>query len=89
MEVLEKTVKVDHNLVHEHHGMAWVDGVMVEPHYKVHNYQCPSTDHAMQEMFASVFPSELSSADMGGYAVPVFPPTLECIPDIAHGKPCI
>lgn len=38
MEVLEKTGKVDHNLVHEHHGMAWVDGVMVEPHYKVHNY---------------------------------------------------
>lgn len=84
MEVLEKIGKVDHDLVHEHHGMAWVDGVTVEPHYKVHNYQCPSTDHAMQEMFASVFPSELSSADMDGYAVPVFPPTFESVFLISH-----
>lgn len=84
MEVLEKIGKVDHNLVHEHHGMAWVDGVTVEPHYKVHNYQCPSTDYAMQEMFASVFPSELSSADMDGYAVPVFPPTFESVFLISH-----
>lgn len=84
MEVLEKIGKVDHGLVHEHHGMAWVDGVTVEPHYKVHNYQCPSTDHAMQEMFASVFPSELSSADMDGYTVPVFPPTFESVFLISH-----
>lgn len=84
MEVLEKIGKVDHDLVHEHHGMAWVDGVTVEPHYKVHNYQCPSTDHAMQEMFASVFPSELSSADMDGYAVPAFPPTFESVFLISH-----
>lgn len=84
MEVLEKIGKVNHDLVHEHHGMAWVDGVTVEPHYKVHNYQCPSTDHAMQEMFASVFPSELSSADMDGYAVPVFPPTFESVFLISH-----
>ena len=84
MEVLEKIGKIDHDLVHEHHGMAWVDGVTVEPHYKVHNYQCPSTDHAMQEMFASVFPSELSSADMDGYAVPVFPSTFESVFLISH-----
>lgn len=84
MEVLEKIGKVDHDLVHEHHGMAWVDGVTVEPHYKVHNYQSPSTDYAMQEMFASVFPSELSSADMDGYAVPVFPPTFESVFLISH-----
>lgn len=84
MAVMEKIGKVDHGLVHEHHGMAWVDGVTVEPHYKVHNYQCPSTDHAMQEMFASIFPSELSSADMDGYAVPVFPPTFESVFLISH-----
>ena len=84
MEVLEKIGQVDHDLVHEHHGMAWIDGVTVEPHYKVHNYQCPSTDHAMQEMFTSVFPSELSSADMDGYAVPVFPPTFESVFLISH-----
>ena len=28
IDVLEKIGKVDHNLVHEHHGMAWVDGVI-------------------------------------------------------------
>lgn len=84
MDILEKIGKVDHALVHEHHGMAWVDGVTVEPHYKVHNYQSPSTDYAMQEMFASVFPSELSSADMDGYAVPVFPPTFESVFLISH-----
>lgn len=44
MAVMEKIGKVDHGLVHEHHGMAWVDGVTIEPHYKVHNYQRPSTD---------------------------------------------
>lgn len=67
MEVMEKIGKVNHGLVHEHHGMAWVDGVTVEPHYKVHNYQRPSTDRAMQEMFSSVFPVGLVSADMDGY----------------------
>ena len=84
MDVMEKIGKVDHGLVHEHHGMAWVDGVTVEPHYKVHNYQRPSTDQAMQEMFSSVFPSGLSSADIDGYAVPIFPPTFESVFLISH-----
>ena len=84
MAVMEKIGKVDHGLVHEHHGMAWVDGVTVEPHYKVHNYQRPSTDQAMQEMFSSVFPSELSSADIDGYEVSVFSPTFESVFLISH-----
>lgn len=84
MAVMEKIGKVDHGLVHEHHGMAWVDGVVVEPHYKVHNYQRPSTDQAMQEMFSSIFPTELSSADIDGYAVPIFPPTFESVFLISH-----
>lgn len=79
MAVMEKIGKVDHGLVHEHHGMAWVDGVTIEPHYKVHNYQRPSTDQAMQEMFSSVFPSKLSYADIDGYEVPVFSPTIESV----------
>ena len=79
MAVMEKIGKVDHGLVHEHHGMAWVDDVTVEPHYKVHNYQRPSTDQAMQEMFSSVFPSKLSYADIDGYEVPVFSPTIESV----------
>lgn len=84
MEVMEKIGKMNHGLVHEHHGMAWVDGVTVEPHYKVHNYQRPSTDRAMQEMFSSVFPVGLVSADMDGYQVPVFPPTFESVFLISH-----
>ena len=84
MAVMEKIGKVDYGLVHEHHGMAWVDGVTVEPHYKVHNYQRPSTDRAMQEMFASVFPDGLASADMDGYQVPIFPPTFESVFLISH-----
>lgn len=84
MAVMEKLGKVDHGLVHEHHGLAWVDGVTVEPHYKVHNYQRPSTDRAMQEMFASVFPYKLTEANMDGYAVPIFPPTFESVFLISH-----
>ncbi len=84
MVVMEKIGKVNHGLVHEHHGMAWVDGVAVEPHYKVHNYQRPSTDRAMQGIFSSVFPSELAHADIDGYGVPVFPPTFESVFLISH-----
>lgn len=75
LDVLDTIGKVDRNLVHEHHGMAWVNGVTVEPHYKVHNYQRPSTDTAMQEMFAKVFPEKLIEADIDGHKVNVFPPT--------------
>ena len=84
MAVMEKIGKVDHDLIHEHHGMAWVDGVTVEPHYKVHNYQCPSTDRAMQALFCDVFPDGLVSADMDGYQVPIFPPTFESVFLISH-----
>ena len=84
MAVMEKMGKVNHGLVHEHHGMAGVDGVTVEPHYKVHNYQRPSTDRAMQEMFSSVFPDGLVSADMDGYQVPIFPSTFESVFLISH-----
>ena len=84
MAVMEKLGKVDHGLVHEHHGMAWVDGVTVEPHYKVHNYQRPSTDRAMQEIFSSVFPTQLTHVDMDGNDVPILPPTFESVFLISH-----
>ena len=84
MAVMEKMGKVDHGLVHEHHGMAWVDGVTVEPHYKVHNYQRPSTDRAMQEMFSSVFPDKLVCVEIDGHEISVFPPTFESVFLISH-----
>ena len=72
LDVLDAIGKVDRNLVHEHHGMAWVNGVTVEPHYKVHNYQRPSTDKAMQEMFTEVFLDKLKEADIDGHKINVF-----------------
>lgn len=84
LNVLDTIGKVDRNLVHEHHGMAWVNNVTVEPHYKVHNYQRPSTDKAMQEMFSKVFPDKLIKADIDGYKVNVFPPTFESVFLISH-----
>lgn len=84
MLVLESLGKVDHSLVHEHHGMAWVDGMTVEPHYKVHNYQRPSTDRAMRGIFDKVFPASLCSANINGYDVPIFPPTFESVFLISH-----
>lgn len=84
MAVMESLGKVDHTLVHEHHGMAWVDGVTVEPHYKVHNYQRPSTDRVMQGIFAEIFPASLFSADIDGCDVAIFPPTFESVFLISH-----
>jgi hypothetical protein len=84
LDTLDTIGKVDRKLIHEHHGMAWVNGVTVEPHYKVHNYQRPSTDKAMQEMFSEVFPDKLIKADLDGYKVNVFPPTFESVFLISH-----
>lgn len=84
LDVLDTIGKVDRTIVHEHHGMAWVNGVTVEPHYKVHNYQRPSTDRAMQEMFAEIFPYKLLKADIDGNNVNIFPPTFESVFLVSH-----
>lgn len=84
LDILETIGRVDRYLVHEHHGMAWINGVTVEPHYKVHNYQRPSTDKAMQEMFAEVFPDKLITAGIDGHEVSVFPPTFESVFLVSH-----
>ena len=84
LDTLDTIGKVDRKLIHEHHGMAWVNGVTIEPHYKVHNYQRPSTDKAMQEMFSEVFPDKLIKTDIDGYKVNVFPPTFESVFLISH-----
>ena len=84
LDVLDTIGKVDRNIVHEHHGIAWVNGVTVEPHYKVHNYQRPSTDKAMQEMLAEVFPDQLIEVDIDGHKVHAFPPTFESVFLISH-----
>lgn len=81
---LEQIGEVDYELQHEHHGMAFVDGVTIEPHYKVHNYQHPQNDKAMQNMFDSIFPNLLKHIDIDGEKIPVFPQTFESVFLVSH-----
>ena len=84
LRLLEQIGKVDYELKHEHHSMAFVDGVVLEPHYKVHNYQHPKNDKAMQEMFKSVFPHALRFIDIDGTRIPVFPEAFESVFLLSH-----
>ncbi len=84
LDLLEAIGTVDRELIHEHHGMAFVDDVQLEPHYKVHNYQSPSVDDAMQRMFAEVFPKSLVEVKIGGEKIPAFPPAFECALLVGH-----
>lgn len=84
LDALDTIGQVDRSLIHEHHGMAFVDGVTLEPHYKVHNFQNPSVDEAMQKMFEEVFPQKLIEVEIGGEMFPVFPPSFECVMLVGH-----
>ena len=84
LKLLERVGRVDYVLEHEHHGMAFVDGVVVEPHYKVHNYQFPKNDKAMQKMFYSIFPHALEFIEIDGEPVPVYPKTFESVFLVSH-----
>ena len=77
LDLLEEIGEVDQNLVHEHHGMVYVDDVLLEPHYKVHNFQNPRVDKAMKKLFGEVFPERLASVRIGDMDVPVFPSAFE------------
>ena len=54
LDVLSTVSMVDRTLVHEHHGMARMHDVTLEPHYKVHNYQNHKTDSVMTDLFLQV-----------------------------------
>ena len=84
LSILEKIGTVNYDLVHEHHGMAYVDGVLIEPHYKVHNYQNNRHDKRMQSMFNEIFPLHLENIVVDCTKVPVFPATFESIFLISH-----
>ena len=84
LNLLESIGKVDRGLIHEHHGMAFVDGVQLEPHYKVHNFQNPSVDKAMKEMFNEVFPDKLITERIDDADIPTFPPAFECAFLVSH-----
>ena len=84
LDALEKIGTVDRGLVHEHHGMAIVDDVQLEPHYKVHNFQSPHVDNAIKGLFREVFPKQLVYEDVNSESIPTFPPTFECIVLVGH-----
>ena len=82
--ILETIGTVDRGLIHEHHGMAFVDGVQLEPHYKVHNFQSPHVDNTMKGLFSDVFPQQLVYEDVNGEGIPTFPPAFECVVLVGH-----
>ena len=84
LKTLEEIAKVDYDLVHEHHGMAHIGDITLEPHYKVHNYQYEANDKAMHEIFDEVFPNKLRFVDIDGEQIPMFPPTMESVFLISH-----
>lgn len=84
LELLEIIGTVDRELIHEHHGMAFVDNVQLEPHYKVHNFQSPTVDSAMRKMFIEVFPESLVEIEVDNEKIPTFPPAFECALLVGH-----
>ena len=44
LDALDEVAEVDRSLVHEHHGMAHMGDVQLEPHYKILNFQKPWND---------------------------------------------
>lgn len=75
---------VDRDFVHEKHGKVQVDNIILEPHYKVHNFQNPRNDRVMQEMFDDVFPNGLRQIDIEGQYIPVYPLDLEGVFLLSH-----
>lgn len=84
LDALESIGRVDRTLRHEHHGMALVDGVQIEPHYKIHNYQCPWTDRRMSGLANYVLQNDNGKAIIGGHGVNVLPATFESVFLISH-----
>lgn len=84
LDVLASHGAVNRNIEHEHHGMVFMDGVQLEPHYKIHNYQCPSTDKVMNELALRMLKTTDCKALIGEHEVYVLPPTFESVFLISH-----
>ena len=67
LDALDKIGRVHRSLIHEHHGMAFVDGVTLEPHFKVHNFQNPKVNSAMEDIFLKGFPKDIVYERIGEY----------------------
>lgn len=84
LKSLSSIGRVDFEMIHEHHGMALINNVIVEPHFAVHNFQCPSVNRAMKAFFDEIFPDGISMINLDGCELPSFPPTFESVLYVGH-----
>lgn len=84
LDTLDTIGRVDRLLIHEHHGMAFVEGVTLEPHFKVHNFQNPKVNEAMRELFEEFFPDNLIVESIDDIEIPTFPPEFELAVLVGH-----
>lgn len=85
MNALEEIAEVDHDLAHEHHGMAQMGGVPLEPHYKIHNFQNPRNDRMMRALQRSLLNSkERCIVHIGDVEVEKFPLEFEGMFLVSH-----
>lgn len=84
LDVLETVADVDRSLVHEHHGMAHIGGVQLEPHYKIHNYQNPWNDRMMRRLQKEVLDAPKCYVTIEGKEIRKFPMEFEGMFLVSH-----
>lgn len=84
LDALDEVAEVDRSLVHEHHGMAHIGGVQLEPHYKIHNFQNPWNDRMMRMLQREVMNAHECYAEIGGKKTRKFPMEFEGMFLVSH-----
>lgn len=86
LDALEEIGDVDRKIVHEHHGMAYVDGVQLEPHYKLHNFQHPGVDRFAKGLQEWLFADRkrVRKVAIGSAEIPAMPMELEGVFLVSH-----
>lgn len=86
LDALEEIGVVDRELVHEHHGMACVQGVQLEPHYKLHNFQHPGVDRFAKGLQEWLFAdgTRVRKVKIGVAEIPAMPMELEGVFLVSH-----
>lgn len=84
LDALDKVADVDRSLVHEHHGMAHMDGVQLEPHFKIHNYQNPWNDRMMRRLQKEVIDAPASYVAIVRKNIRKFPMEFEGMFLVSH-----
>lgn len=84
LQVLEEIGSVNYQLKHEHHGMAMVDGVLLEPHFKIHNFQNPKNDRVMRILQKEILEAPSVYINVDGNQIRKFPMEFEGMSLISH-----